>query len=385
MSRIPHIIAPARTFRFPAHLCYLPAQSGRYACEGDDRQENMKQLSGKLKRHVGGYGLAVGMGITAYILHTVTPSSITDPLVIALILGILARTVIPFHSDLRGAFTAAPRIFIPVGIVLYAVKNLNFIRYGQVEFKTTLLLLVIIAVYIGVILVLGKVLRQKTEITCLTATGSAICGASAIAITAPAVEGESDDVSISLLSVVVAAFIGLFIALPFIAATLNMTSEMYGFFSGSVLQMTGFVKSAASNPPFLTETLSPAQAVKYAMSIKAVRYLGLLAALPLLASITRRKVYLPWVLWLFLGAGIAGTLLCARYPVFYAERMIPVINPCYQILWSVAMAALGLNADARLLLSNQGAKAIVMAMAGMTAAILTFFVGLYWISGGYIG
>ncbi|MBU2559571.1 hypothetical protein KKA03_01595, partial [archaeon] len=62
---------------------------------------------------------------------------------------------------------------------------------------------------------------------------------------------------------------------------------------------------------------------------------------------------------------------------FYNNSMTPVIKPLYNILWATALAAVGLNADAKELLSNNGTKAILMAFAGFFAATFTFFIGLY--------
>ena len=42
----------------------------------------------------------------------------------------------------------------------------------------------------------------------------------------------------------------------------------------------------------------------------------------------------------------------------------------------MAMAAIGLNADIKKLLSNNGTKALIMAFGGFFAAIAAFFIGL---------
>lgn len=111
------------------------------------------------------------------------------------------------------------------------------------------------------------------------------------------------------------------------------------------------------------------------LSVKASRYLGLLIAIPLFASLTQKRLYLPWTLWLFLGAGLLGTWICGAHRDFYHTTLIPAVKPLYGISWSVAMAAIGLNADVRQLLSNNGAKALIMAFTGCGAAMLTFFLG----------
>ena len=126
---------------------------------------------------------------------------------------------------------------------------------------------------------------------------------------------------------------------------------------------------------FLSRQLPEKELVALALSVKAARYLGLLIAIPLFASLVQKRLYVPWPLWLFLGAGLLGTWIHVTHRTFYSATLIPIVKPLYGISWSVAMAAIGLNADVRQLLSNNGAKALVMALAGCGAAIGTFFIG----------
>ncbi|MBI5099191.1 MAG: hypothetical protein HZB30_08110 [Nitrospirae bacterium] len=56
------------------------------------------------------------------------------------------------------------------------------------------------------------------------------------------------------------------------------------------------------------------------------------------------------------------------------------IEPGIIVASSIAMSAIGLNADVRELFSNNGAKALIMAFAGFLAATFTFVAGLYIVS-----
>ncbi len=319
--------------------------------------------------------LAAVIGALAYGSSRLLHSPIVDPLVLAMVAGVVFRTAVGRRTTFKAGFTAAPLVCIPIGITFYAVKNLNFAAYAEVRPTSMILAALIVFVYFATILILGRLLGQEDRITCLTAAGSAICGASAIAITSPAVDADSDDVSVSLLAVTTAAMVALFTLLPFVATTLGMTDQTYGLLSGSVLQMTGFVKAAVMNLPFLDRQLADKELVSLALSVKAARYLGLLIAIPLFASLTQKRLYIPWTLWLFLGAGLLGTWICVTHGDFYRTTLIPVVKPLYGVSWSIAMAAIGLNADVRRLLSNNGAKALIMAFAGCIAAIVTFFIG----------
>lgn len=330
----------------------------------------------RLARQIGpGLAVAALIGSLAYGLTRVLNRPVADPLVVAMISGIIIRTVTGDSAALRRGFSTAPLICIPAGIAFYAFKNLNFVTFAEVRPGSLVLTASTLFVYFVTILLVGRALGQKEQISYLTAAGSAVCGASAIAITAPAVKADSEDISVSVLAVTLAAIVALFTLLPFVATTWDLTDEAYGILSGSVLQLTGFVKAAAQNVPFLRRELSDQELVSLATSVKAARYLGLLVAIPLFASLVQKRFYIPWVLWVFLGAGLLGTVICVTHRHFYVQTLIPIVRPIYSVSWAIAMAAVGLNVDIRRLFSKQGTRALLTAFAGCTAAIATFFIG----------
>jgi len=154
-----------------------------------------------------------------------------------------------------------------------------------------------------------------------------------------------------------------------------MTDRTYGIFSGMVLQFTGFIRMAVGNIPYLQRAMSGEELLSFALSIKAVRYLGLLISIPIFASMIKGRLQVPWVLWIFLISGMTGTLISGHNEYFYSEIMIPVIRPLHVVSWSIALSAIGLNADIRALFSNNGAKALIMAFVGFFSAITVFFMG----------
>jgi len=314
------------------------------------------------------------LGLSAYFLKIYIKSGLLDPLLVAMLFGILINIVLRRRWSL--SFSTAPLTLIPIGIVFYGMKNLNFVEFSMVNPYVMALLGVIMLTYFGVIFLLGKLLNQRKKITYLTATGSAICGASAIAITSSVIEADPDDVSVSLLSVFAAAMFGLFLLLPFLTLLFGFDNKLYALFSASVLQFTGFVKVSLQTLPFLKEVISMNEAIDLALSVKAVRYLGLLIAIPLFASLTKKKFILPWYLWAFLGAGILGSYIYATNETLYKNTLIPIVKPIYTVLWASAMAAIGLNTDIEKLLGSNGIRALVMSFLGFFTATVVFILGV---------
>ncbi|UCD35010.1 MAG: putative sulfate exporter family transporter [Nitrospiraceae bacterium] len=330
----------------------------------------------EFKKVLPGLIIAVLIGGVAFGSSTMLDYPAADSLLVALVLGIIARSVMDQQEKLTPGFTAAPAFLLPVGIVFYGGSNLNFATLKEIDTPLLVLLVIIMIVYFAVVLFLGKLLNQKREITYLTASGSAVCGASAIAVTSPAVRAEPDDISISLLSVAVAAFFGFTVIMPFLAALFDMTCKNYCMLSGSVVQFTGLVKISGQLLPFLRTEHPQEHWISLALSLKAVRYLALLVAIPLFASLIRNKFYIPWLLWAFLAAGLLGTWAAVSSPHVYRTTLVPVVKVIHLFSWSTAMAAIGLNANVRGMLSMQGSKALLMAFAGFMAAIATFFLGV---------
>jgi uncharacterized integral membrane protein (TIGR00698 family) len=340
----------------------------------DNAENNSRPLTGVKAISFGLLiSTVIGLGVNA--LVSLSGLSIADPLVVSLIIGIICRTVMGERQTFRDGVAFAPKVLLPIGIVFYALVNLNFMRLVESDLKANLLVLVIICAIFFVVILLGTWLGQKKQITYLVGIGSAICGASAIAVTSPAVNAESDDISISLLSVTIAALFGLFILFPFIAVIMNFTGTEYSFFAGSTLQFTGFVKAAVGKTPFLNKFLSNDELATMALSFKALKYLALVIAIPLLSSLTRGKLYIPPVVVLFILSAIAGTTFYLFDKEGYTKNLIPVIEPVYTFSWSIAMAAIGLNANLTELLSNNGARALIMSFAGFFAAVTVFLIG----------
>ena len=68
-------------------------------------------------------------------------------------------------------------------------------------------------------------------------------------------------------------------------------------------------------------------------------------AIPLFASLIRKRVHFPWFLWAFLAAGLAGTLFYANTSDYFKTEITPYLKIAHVSSWSIAMAAIGLNAE----------------------------------------
>jgi len=310
-----------------------------------------------------GIAVAIVIGVAAVWIKSFAKAPILDPLVAAMVIGILLRSFVKFGDEFKSGFSLAPLLFIPVGVILYGACNLNFVKFAAVDTNYIFMLFIVFIVYVISALLLANAFGLNEKTGYLIATGSAICGASAIAITSRSINAEADDVSNSLIPVFLSALIGLFVVLPLLASYLKLTEVDYGVFSGTILQFTGFVKAAVAKFPKEVKTI--------ALSVKAVRYVGLLLLIPLFASFVKGRFYVPWYLFAFLGAGLVFSFMPE-----VSRALRPVLKLTLNVLWSIAMAAVGLNASVKGLVTKNGLKAFGASFISFMIAAGVFLLGI---------
>lgn len=306
--------------------------------------------------------IATLVGLAAVLIESFSKSSILDPLVVAMILGIALRYFVKFDDEIISGFNVAPSLYIPIGVIFYGAVSLNFTSFSQVDSNFIFTVFLVFVVYIISGLFWATLFGLKNKVGYLVTTGSVICGASAIAITSKAIDADSDDVSISLISVFFSALIGLFIILPLSAQFFNISGADYAIFSGTVLQFTGFVKASVSSMSAELQTV--------ALSVKAVRYVGLLFVIPFFASFAKGRLIIPWYLIAFLGAGILFTFIPDL-----AQLLRPTFKVILNVLWSIAMGSIGLNTDFKRLLTKSGLQVFAVSFLTFLCAVATFLIG----------
>jgi len=276
---------------------------------------------------------------------------ILDPLVLGIILGMIARQFFFKSNDSEKIFIDLSYILIAVGIVAYGV-NLNFAQMLKVDLYVwgQVVIGILLIFWIGI--VAGEAMGLDARQITLICVGTAICGASAIALISPLVKAKSKDTSIALL---VITLIGLIVlsAYFFTGLGTRMPEESFAFFSATTLHQTGLVRLAASSVS--PECLSAALAVKpvrTAMIIPLIFcvsfFINTREHVDLSARILVKKSFLkiPAFLWGFILVGI----LFAYFPhsSFFEQSM----KDFSAFLWTLAMTSLGMTVDAKQVISS---------------------------------
>ncbi len=153
--------------------------------------------------------------------------------------------------------------------------------------------------------VVGKALVIDSKTSSLISSGTAICGGSAIAAVAPAINAESQQISVSLGTVFVLNSVALFL-FPFIGHTLNLSQSQFGVWAAIAIHDTSSVVGAAGT--------YGAEALAIATTVKLARALWIAPIALMFAYIYRdknstakAKIAIPWFIFLFLAATVVRT------------------------------------------------------------------------------
>ena len=142
--------------------------------------------------------------------------------------------------------------------------GVNFYQVVEVGKSSIMLTFITIIITTMIGLFIGKLYTVKKKTSILISFGTAICGGSAIAAMAPAIDADNDSVAISLATVFILNALALII-FPAIGHLLNLSQAQFGLFSALAIHDTSSVVGAAS--VYGATALSIATTVKLARAL----------------------------------------------------------------------------------------------------------------------
>ena len=163
-----------------------------------------------------------------------------------------------------------------------------------------------IASIIGTIvigIVLGKILKIEEKISFLIATGTAICGGSAIAAISPVIKANEKQISVALGTIFILNSVAL-VLFPFIGHYLNLSQTQFGLWCAIAIHDTSSVIGAAGK--------YGVQSLEVATSVKLARALWIIPLALISTFIFKNKdtkIKIPYFIGLFVLAMIANTYI----------------------------------------------------------------------------
>ncbi len=165
-----------------------------------------------------------------------------DAVMIAILLGMLLGNLWEIPRALQPGIKLAVKAVLPLGIALLGAR-LDLRALATIGTAGLLLGLTVIVVSVGLLLILGKVLRLPTRLATLLGVGTAICGGSAIIALAPVIEAEETDITFSVATVALLGLLAMF-ALPMVGHLLGMGEVSFGLWAGLTIHQTPQVLAA---------------------------------------------------------------------------------------------------------------------------------------------
>jgi uncharacterized integral membrane protein (TIGR00698 family) len=204
----------------------------------------------------------------------------------------------------------------------------------------------------------GKALAIDSKVKILVGVGTAICGGSAIAATAPVIEADEEEVAFSISTIFLFNIIAVFL-FPFLGHLMGMTQSAFGLWAGTAINDTSSVVAAAFS--------YGDEAGRYATIVKLTRTLMIIPVTLVLAFARWRRdegarghlslgKIVPWFVLGFLAASLVRTLGVLSPALGSLLPEIGKFGIC------AAMAAIGLRSNPLKLVRN-GSRPILLGLA----------------------
>lgn len=301
--------------------------------------------------------LAVALIVAgAFALAAIVPT--VAPALWAMGLGVLLA---PLVSGLPGGATAtriATRPVLRSGVALLGLR----VGVGElIGLGSAGIVLDVVTVGATLLITtsIGRVLRVHPDLALLIATGSAVCGASAIAAMASAVDAEEEQAGYAVATVTVFGTIAMLI-LPVVGLhVLGLTPQTTAVWAGASIHEVAQVAGAGA-------AISTA-AVATATLVKLGR-VALLAPVVAIVAARRdtgraRRIRIPGFVLAFIGLAVVRTLVPLPAGLIHSSQSVA------GVLLAAGLAGLGLNVNAGALRAA-GARPLVLGLAAWLSAAL---------------
>ncbi len=307
------------------------------------------------------------LALAAFILSRQAWLAALGPLIVAILLGIGVSYFFQWPASASPGISFSAKELLRVGIILFGLR-LDFsmiIHSGAalIGFSALNILITLLVVYL-----LGRKLQLDPSLALLLASGTSICGASAIAAVGSQTSARQEAITISVVTIAILGT-ACTIALSLLYPLLDLSAAEYGLFAGLTLHEIAHVMAASS--PAGENALDLALLAKLCrVSLLVLVSVGIQVWLShstggVSTDSTEKKQSFPWFIIGFLFMG--GIQSLHIVPPFIVNGLLFLGT----FLITMAMAAMGLAVNASLL-KRFGLKPLLAVIAG---TLLLFFLG----------
>ncbi len=306
-----------------------------------------------------------------------------SPIIISIIIGTIIGNSIKNLDLYDEGFTFAIKYLLKLGIIFLGIRLSisDILIYGLQG-------LVVIIPCIAISILIVKSLRNKLNVSenlsLLIAVGTSICGATAIAALAPAINAKKEEISYAIANITVFGLFAMFLY-PMVAYTVfNDNSLSVGLFLGTSIHETAQV---AGSGMIYSEQYQNPSVLDISTVIKLVRNTMMVIVIPLLAFLARKDLnqnnsikiasIFPYFIIGFLVFGMIRTVGDQFEYQIGSENwnsFIYFIKNFAEILLVIAMSAIGYNTKINKF-KNLGLKPFYLGfIAALSVGVVSFSV-----------
>mgnify|MGYP003623444571 CR=1 FL=1 len=296
-----------------------------------------------------------------------------SPLIIGIILGMIYGNTLKKNmpEEWLPGITFSSKKLLRLAIILYGFR-LTFQNVVSVGISAIVIDIIVIIGTLAIGLLAGKLFKMDKEISLLTSTGSAICGAAAILGMEPVLNSKPHKTAIAVSTVVISGTFAMFLyPILYMNGVLSLTPEQWGLYTGATVHEVAHVVGAGNA---MSDNIA-----EVAIIVKMIRVMFLAPVLLISALIVARhakhtnegattaiKITIPWFAFGFIA--VIGFNSLNLLP----QSVIDGINYFDTFLLTMAMTALGMETHFK-----------KFKEAGVKPFVLAFILFLWLILGGY--
>lgn len=344
----------------------------------------------RVTRRLPGLGIAIAIAAVSSVIGMFLP--VVGSAVPAVLIGLLVGAIVRPGARLKPGIAFAGKFVLQLSVVVLGTQ-LSIDEVARVGLGSLPVMLGTLAICLVAAWAFGTWLGVVGDVRTLIGVGTGVCGASAIAATAPVIGAISADVAYAI-STIFLFNVAAVLVFPVVGHLLGMSQSSFGLFAGTAVNDTSSVVAAATT--YGQEAANEAVVVKLVRTLMIIPIVLVLAgvvagrrpparedpaalapaAAPAPARPSLRRLFrlVPWFLVGFVLAALvnsAGLIPTAVHPA---------LNSLSLALISTALAGIGLSTDVAALRSAGWRPLLLGGLLWLTVALSSL--GLQWLTGG---
>ncbi len=302
-----------------------------------------------------GLGIVVSIATLTMAMRSLTGIQTLSPMILSIVIGMILGNIRRPASVLLPGLTFSLKRMLRLGIVLLGLQ-VTLPQLLSLGLPGLAVVTATLAASFASIMLAGRLLGIDRNLTGLIATGTSICGASAVMAANAVIGARQEDVAYAVACVTIFGSLSMLL-FPLLMAPLHLGAVAYGLWSGATIHEVAQVVAAA---------FQNGEIAGHFGTIAKLARVMLLAPMVMLLALTlfrtpckdkAGQMPFPWFVIGFLAAVLLNSLVPLPAPVNQAMSSLGTI------LLSCGLAAMGLQTDIRQL-SARGLRPLALGAFG---------------------